>query len=184
MKVKLILITAIVGTAATGLAAAAPTWAATITEFPLATPNSNPQGITAGPDGALWFVEQGSGLGQGDGRIGRIATSGTISEFPIPTPTGVPSQIVAGPEGALWFTDLVSRIGRITTGETSPGSRSPALTTDPWESPPAPTEPCGSPTPSGTASVRVAGDLLEDADHLLTVQFQASGPVGGSFLYT
>jgi streptogramin lyase len=116
MKVKLILITAIVGTAATGLAAAAPTWAATITEFPLATPNSNPQGITAGPDGALWFVEQGSGLGQGDGRIGRIATSGKISEFPIPTPTGVPYQIVAGPEGALWFTDVVSRIGRITTG--------------------------------------------------------------------
>src|SRR4029077_12946490 len=29
----------------------------TITEFPIPTANSSPYGITAGPDGNLWFVE-------------------------------------------------------------------------------------------------------------------------------
>jgi len=47
MKLKAILTMAIVGTAATGLATAAPTWAATITEFPLATPNSTPKALNS-----------------------------------------------------------------------------------------------------------------------------------------
>ncbi|MCP3097440.1 hypothetical protein LZ198_00980 [Myxococcus sp. K15C18031901] len=35
-------------------------------EFPLASTGTGPYGITAGPDGALWFTEE-------VGRIGRIA---------------------------------------------------------------------------------------------------------------
>lgn len=43
--------------------------AQTITEFPIPTANGEPFGITAGPDGALWFAE-------GVGQIGRITTAG------------------------------------------------------------------------------------------------------------
>jgi streptogramin lyase len=68
-----------------------------------------PQGIAAGPDGALWFAEYGK-------TIGRITTAGVITEFPVPTGGGLgPNQIAAGPDGALWFTCPYSQIGRITT---------------------------------------------------------------------
>jgi hypothetical protein len=33
----------------------------TITEYPIPTPDSGPNGITAGPDGALWFTESCAG---------------------------------------------------------------------------------------------------------------------------
>ena len=52
---------------------------ATIREYALPTAGSQPGGIVAGPDGALWFYETGSN------RIGRITTGGQISEYPIPT---------------------------------------------------------------------------------------------------
>jgi virginiamycin B lyase len=82
----------------------------TITEFPLPTPGSNPAGITAGPDGALWFTETGAN------KIGRITTTGEVTEFPLPEPNSYPFCITVGPDGALWFTEqLVYRIGRITT---------------------------------------------------------------------
>jgi virginiamycin B lyase len=67
-------------------------------------------GITAGPDGAVWF------LGQGVNLIGRINTAGNVTWNATPSR---PSGIVAGPDGALWFTEYTAhRIGRIsTTGE-------------------------------------------------------------------
>ncbi len=87
--------------------------AATITEFSLPTASRGPAGITAGPDGALWYTE-------GDGnRIGRITTAGVITEFPLPAPNSGPFDITAGPDGALWFTEFDgNRIGRITTAGT------------------------------------------------------------------
>jgi len=78
-----------------------------ITEFPLPTASSAPSGITAGPDGNLWFTEDG-------GEIGRISRSGTITEFPPPIASSAPSGITAGPDGNLWFTEDVGKIGRIT----------------------------------------------------------------------
>ena len=83
-----------------------------LTEFPLPTPDSNPIGITAGPDGALWLDRRQAG------QVGRgITTEGAITEFPLPDATGVPNQIVAGPDGALWFTQLqADRVGRLTPG--------------------------------------------------------------------
>ena len=42
-------------------------------------PAADPNGIAAGPDGALWFTE-----GNAD-KIGRVTTAGSFSEFPIPT---------------------------------------------------------------------------------------------------
>jgi virginiamycin B lyase len=89
-----------------------------ITEFPIPTSNSGPEGITAGSDGAVWFTEKT--------KIGRITTAGVVTEFPLPPdpslPVGVqlePTGIAAGPDGALWFTlQGANKLGRITTGGT------------------------------------------------------------------
>jgi virginiamycin B lyase len=66
--------------------------------------------ITAGPDGAVWVVEdwQASGLGF----IARIAT-GSFTEFRVPTGTDC-GLVSAG--GALWFNQReANRIARMTT---------------------------------------------------------------------
>jgi virginiamycin B lyase len=78
-----------------------------ITEFGAPTPGADPTGITAGPDGAIWYTEPSTG------RIGRIPAAGALTEFPLPEGSH-PGAIVTGPDGALWFTDA-GRIGRITT---------------------------------------------------------------------
>ena len=79
-----------------------------VTEYSLATPGSSPLGIAPGPDGALWFTEQGAN------RIGRITVGGAISEFELPTVDAGPTSIVTGPDGALWFTEQsANAIGRI-----------------------------------------------------------------------
>ncbi|MGD0379803.1 MAG: hypothetical protein ABSC30_07445 [Acidimicrobiales bacterium] len=69
-----------------------------------------PQGITTGPDGALWFTNEGSNS------IGRITTSGVVSNYSDPSVDADPTSITAGPDGALWFTNTGSNsIGRMTT---------------------------------------------------------------------
>src|SRR5919204_4943879 len=84
--------------------------AASVTEYRTPTPVSRPLGITAGPDGALWFTEKDAG------KIGRVTTGGSFSEFDLPTPDGGPQEITAGPDGALWFTEKdAGKIGRVTT---------------------------------------------------------------------
>ncbi|MCU0291058.1 MAG: hypothetical protein MUF10_03585, partial [Thermoanaerobaculaceae bacterium] len=58
------------------------------------TPGSQPQGITTGPDGALWFAEW-----KGN-RIGRITTSGAVTEYAAGiTPGATVECIAAGPDG-------------------------------------------------------------------------------------
>src|SRR5262249_29864406 len=87
--------------------------AAIFAEFPTLTSASGPFGITAGPDGALWFSEFTGN------RIGRITTGGTVTEFVIPTAASGPQGITTGPDGALWFAEaVVNKIGRITTAGT------------------------------------------------------------------
>src|SRR5260370_6418981 len=90
-----------------------------VREFPIPTPNSDPIGIAAGPDGALWFAEENT-----SNKIGRITTAGVITEFVGPT-ASVSGGIAAGPDGGLRFTD-VNTIGRIST--TSVITHSPLLT--------------------------------------------------------
>ena len=71
--------------------------------------SAGPTGIAAGPDGALWFTNDGNNS------IGRITTAGTVTNY---TGTGIsdPDGIAAGPDGALWFTNTGNNsIGRITT---------------------------------------------------------------------
>lgn len=78
-----------------------------LTEFPLPH-GSSPAGITAGPDGDLWFTEE-----IGTGRIGRITPGGVVTEFS----AGISDEaggITVGPEGNLWFAERDGKIGRIT----------------------------------------------------------------------
>jgi virginiamycin B lyase len=69
-----------------------------------------PYGITAGPDGNLWFTVR---LGN---FIGRITPSGTITAFAIPTANSRSEGITVGPDGNVWFAEeRVSKVGRIST---------------------------------------------------------------------
>jgi virginiamycin B lyase len=81
-----------------------------ITEFAIPTQNSEPYGITSGPDGNLWFTEANGN------KIGRLTSQGIITEFAIPTQNSEPYGITSGPDGNLWFTEIKSnKIGSITT---------------------------------------------------------------------
>src|SRR6202158_4859853 len=93
----------------------------TITQFPL-PPNVDPtlrvvdpESITAGPDGNLWFTEN---MGNNIGRI-LPNSPNTITLFPVPATASLPSGITAGPDGNLWFTEgvqnRINQISRITT---------------------------------------------------------------------
>lgn len=80
-----------------------------ITEFTIPTPASVPDGITAAPDGNLWFAER---LGN---KIARITPTGAITEYPVPTPDSEPLAVVVAPDGNVWFTEFKGdKIGRIT----------------------------------------------------------------------
>src|SRR5882757_874692 len=85
-------------------------WAQVVTEFSAGiVVGGFPEGITAGPDGNLWFTEQRD-------RIGRITPLGVVTEFSAGiTAFAGPDGITAGPDGNLWFTEgYIDRIGRIT----------------------------------------------------------------------
>lgn len=84
-----------------------------LVEYKIPTAASEPGGIVAGPDGALWFVETAVN------KIGRISTAGVVTEYPVPTAGAIDTDqgfLAVGQDGALWFNeDLVNKIGRITT---------------------------------------------------------------------
>jgi streptogramin lyase len=63
-------------------------------------------GITAGPDGNVWFTDSYGG-------IGRITPLGVITESSAGVSAGA-IDITAGSDGNLWFTGGHDRIGRIT----------------------------------------------------------------------
>jgi streptogramin lyase len=96
--------------------------AGTVSEYQIPSPNSQPNGLVAGPDGNLWFTE--STLH--GGAIGHITPGGTITTLVLPEVHEQVSEtfgIAAGREDALWFTEQLrgsnpwtSRIGRVTPG--------------------------------------------------------------------
>ena len=90
-----------------------------ITEFAIPTPGSQPTGIAAGPDGNLWFTQ--------DGAIGRITPNGMVTEYPVNSPT----DVAAGPDGNLWFTNIHGTIGRITPAGTIASYSIPTANSDP-----------------------------------------------------
>jgi streptogramin lyase len=69
----------------------------------------DPRGITAGPDGNLWFVEFGTD------RVGRITPAGAITEFSAGIrKNSQPVSITSGPDGNIWFTEpTFGTIGRL-----------------------------------------------------------------------
>jgi virginiamycin B lyase len=84
-----------------------------------------PAGITAGPDGNLWFTESG-GVANPIfvflTAVGQITTGGVITQYPITTHVTGPHTshslpgIAAGADGSLWFTEADdNQIGRIAT---------------------------------------------------------------------
>ena len=81
-----------------------------ITEF-LTPTFSFPIGITAGPDGNIWFTELIAN------KIWRLELpSRNLTSFPIPTENSSPNDIIVGADGNLWFTEGGGgKIGRITT---------------------------------------------------------------------
>jgi virginiamycin B lyase len=82
-----------------------------VTEFSAGiTAGASPTGITAGPDGNLWFAEYSGN------QIGRITPFGVVTEFSAGISVGAgPRGITTGPDGNLWFTEVDgNRIGRIT----------------------------------------------------------------------
>jgi streptogramin lyase len=102
----------------------------TVTEFALPTgadPNGTPRGITAGPDGNLWFTERDA---SDRPAIGRLTPGGAYTQFAAPFSLFNQSgSITVGPDGALWFTEpeYPAYIGRITT---SGSVTEPALVID------------------------------------------------------
>jgi virginiamycin B lyase len=89
-----------------------------ITEYQVPSPAAFPQGISAGPDGAMWFglIQQSS--------IGRVDSSGHVTEFPLPDPNAAPENITTGQDGNVWFAErgnscaAGNRIGRLTPSGT------------------------------------------------------------------
>jgi streptogramin lyase len=83
------------------------TTAGVTTEYPLlVTSGSEPEAITAGPDGAMWFTQRAGET------IGRITMAGVVTDYPVHA--AYPIWIAAGPDGALWFT-ASGVVGRLTT---------------------------------------------------------------------
>lgn len=118
-----------------------------IAEFSVSGPEAGPYGITAGPDGALWFTMVHHG------RIGRITPDGEVTVHQLEPASGGPSIITAGPDDALWFTEFRShRIGRITTSGSVTSFPLPTPDAGPFGITVVPTTRCGSPRPTPTAS--------------------------------
>jgi streptogramin lyase len=92
----------------------------TATSFPIPlVALVQPEGITKGPDGNLWFAETGAD------KIGRMTSAGVLTQFALPpisdpadptagSPPG-PTAITTGPDGALWFVGVPGEVGQITT---------------------------------------------------------------------
>jgi virginiamycin B lyase len=79
-----------------------------VQEFDVPTLVSQPQGITLGPDGNLWFTQFHTD------KIARITSGGVVTEYSLPPNTG-PWGITAALDGNIWFTEqTANQIGRIT----------------------------------------------------------------------
>jgi streptogramin lyase len=70
-----------------------------IVEYPVAGTDVSLGDMTAGPDGNLWFIDNGA-----PPRVGRITPSGTITNFGLPAKIGTLRSITDGPDGNLWMT--------------------------------------------------------------------------------
>jgi virginiamycin B lyase len=113
--------------AVTEAPATASAGAAGITVYP-DSGGSDPIGIAAGSDGALWYTNGGPSAS-----IGRITTAGKITHYTDPRLTR-PFGIAAGSDHALWFTNGgdPGSIGRITTSGTLTFFDAPRISEPDW----------------------------------------------------
>ena len=112
-----------------------PGWSPT-TPTPAST---SPYGITAGPDGALWFTNYGNNS------IGRITTAGVVTNYTGPRIDAPQGDHRRARRGAVVHQPADrDSIGRITTAGVV--TNYTGMTVSPARSPPDPTGPCGSPT--------------------------------------
>jgi hypothetical protein len=87
-----------------------------ITEFPLPSILAQPNLLTSGPDGNVWFTDD-------NGAIGKATVAGVITEFPIPQDASSVSfgGITSGADGNVWFTKFStqgSTVGKMTPAGT------------------------------------------------------------------
>ena len=88
-----------------------------LTSFPLPS-GSHADNAVSGPDGNVWFTDDGPKIGRIDLRALSSCGSGScITEFPVSAPfKGNFTNLTSGPDGALWFLDFGSNsVGRMTT---------------------------------------------------------------------
>ena len=128
-----------------------------ITSFPIPLVGLvQPQGITKGPDGNLWFAETGAD------KIGRMTSAGVLTQFALPSnpalanptagsPPG-PTAITTGPDGALWFVGVPGEVGRITSGGVVTEFHVPDVP------PPAGSKPGTAATPATLTAITVGPD--------------------------
>ena len=62
-----------------------------IQRFTVPTTDAYATGIASGPDGNLWFTEQGAD------QIGKLTPGGTFSAYPLPTSTAIQARSPPGP---------------------------------------------------------------------------------------
>lgn len=75
--------------------------------------NTEPTGMTLGPDGNLWFTLANAN------EVGYSTPWGSLQMFQVPTANAKPWVITPGPDGRLWFTEFgADQIGAITTAGT------------------------------------------------------------------
>jgi virginiamycin B lyase len=84
-----------------------------IAEIPLPA-NAVPEGITAGPDEAMWF---GDNYSHSLGQIANSAYGTLVTEYALSNTLGIdPQDVATGPDGNLWWSDNVTNtVGNVTT---------------------------------------------------------------------
>lgn len=95
-------------------------------DFTVPSGQSEPLGITAGTDGALWFstfIIMPGDNDAGGSYVGRITTGGAVSSFPVSGGGSLIGGITSGPDGDLWApgydagTSKLALLRITTTGE-------------------------------------------------------------------
>jgi hypothetical protein len=142
-----------------------------ISTFITPTEYSETSGITAGPDGNLWFTEQPNSNESTVGKLGSInPTTDAITEYTIPYASSSPTGITAGSDGNLWFTDPGTNaigVATLTTSQLVVTQQPPASIT------------AGSPFGLTVEAENSSGNLLSSFDGTVTVAL-ATNPGGAT----
>ncbi len=106
-----------------GVGRITPSGVVTIFELPPNPCGDPTTGVSAGPDGNIWFTQGSDGASTGvcnEPLIGRMTTSGTVTGTWVPRMS--PLSIMAGPDGQLYYTGFkaafftqLAELARITT---------------------------------------------------------------------